>query len=56
MSAVLFPKMMLFDLETDPSEQENVAARYPDVVGRMMATFSVIEAEAATTLQAESIQ
>lgn len=48
--------MMLFDLETDPSEQENVAARYPDVVGRMMATFSAIEAEAATTLQAESMQ
>lgn len=42
---------LLFDLEADPTEQTDVAARYPDVVGRMMATFRAMETEAAELLR-----
>jgi hypothetical protein len=38
--------MMLFDLETDPSEQRDVAAEHPEVVQRLKAVFDKMEAEA----------
>ena len=41
--------MMLFDLETDPAEQHNVAADHPDVVERLKALFD--EAEATSEVQ-----
>jgi hypothetical protein len=31
--------MMLFDLEADPAERHDVAARHPDVVTRLKAMF-----------------
>jgi uncharacterized sulfatase len=37
--------MMLFDLEHDPAEQHNVAAKYPDVVGRLRAEFETTLAQ-----------
>ena len=36
---------MLIDLEADPAEQHDVAAKYPDVVGRLSATFRRMQAE-----------
>ena len=36
---------MLFDLKDDPAEQHNVAARYPDVVGRLSAAFRKMQTE-----------
>ena len=36
---------MLIDLENDPAEQHNVAARYPDVVGRLSAAFRRMQSE-----------
>jgi len=41
--------MMLFDLETDPGEQRDVAAQHPDVVARLKAYFDKMEAEAKAT-------
>ena len=41
--------MMLFDLESDPAEQHNIAAEHPDVVERLKALFD--EAEAASEVQ-----
>ena len=38
--------MMLFDLEADPSEQYDVAEKHPEVVARLEAFFSKLEAEA----------
>ena len=38
-------EMMLFDLHRDPAEQHNVAARYPDVVGRLRAEYESMLAE-----------
>ncbi len=38
-------EMMLFDLESDPSEQRDVAAQHPDVVGRLKAYFDKLNAE-----------
>jgi arylsulfatase A-like enzyme len=37
--------LMLFDLERDPSEQHNVAAQYPDVVGRLRVAFQQMQSE-----------
>lgn len=39
-------KMMLFDLENDPSEQHNVAAEHADIVGRLKAAYDEIDREA----------
>lgn len=36
---------MLIDLENDPAEQHNVAARHPDVVGRLSAAFRRMQSE-----------
>jgi hypothetical protein len=36
---------MLFDLESDPSEQHDVAAQNPDVVARLRALFEKMEAQ-----------
>ena len=38
----------LFDLATDPSEQKNVAADYPDVVARLQALFEEMQREGAS--------
>jgi hypothetical protein len=38
--------MMLFDLESAPSEQRDVAAQHPEVVQRLKAHFDKMEAEA----------
>ena len=35
--------MMLFDLEADPSEQQNVADSHPDVVRRLKALFDEVD-------------
>jgi hypothetical protein len=37
--------MMLFDLESDPSEQHDVAANHPDVVQRLKAMFDKLDAQ-----------
>jgi uncharacterized sulfatase len=37
--------MMLFDLETDPAEQHDVAAQNPDVVKRLKAMFDKLDAQ-----------
>jgi uncharacterized sulfatase len=39
--------MMLFDLDNDPGEQRDVAARHPEVVQRLKAAFDRMDAEAA---------
>ncbi len=39
-------EMMLFDLETDPAEQHDVAAQNPEVVKRLKAFFDKLNAEA----------
>lgn len=36
--------MMLFDLETDPSEREDVSAEHPEVVARLKAFFDRLDA------------
>lgn len=38
-------KMMLFDLESDPSEQHNVAAEHPEVVKRLARLFEKMLAQ-----------
>lgn len=38
-------EMMLFDLETDPGEQRDVAAQHPEVVARLKALFDKLAAE-----------
>jgi hypothetical protein len=37
--------MMLFDLEADPAEKRNVAARYPEVVERLLAIYHEMDAQ-----------
>ena len=37
--------MMLFDMETDSSEQANLAAKHPEVVARLKALFDKTEAD-----------
>jgi uncharacterized sulfatase len=37
--------MMLFDLESDPSEQNDVSESYPDVVKRLRGYFDKIDAQ-----------
>ena len=37
--------MMLFDLEADPGEQHDVAARNPEVVARLKAMFDLVDAQ-----------
>jgi hypothetical protein len=37
--------MMLFDLESDPSEQKDVADSHPDVVKRLKAYFDKLDAQ-----------
>ena len=37
--------MMLFDLETDPSEQQDVADSHPDVVRRLKALFDEVDGD-----------
>ncbi len=37
--------MMLFDMEADPAEQHDVAARHPDVIERLKAIFDKIDAD-----------
>ncbi len=41
-----YPDAMLFDLESDPHEQENLAERMPEVVGRGLALLERWHAEA----------
>ena len=36
---------MLFDMETDSSEQANLAAKHPEVVARLKALFDKTEAD-----------
>lgn len=43
--------MMLFDLERDPSEQQNVAAKYPDVVARMRVAFQKAQSDFDAEMQ-----
>lgn len=43
--------MMLFDLERDPSEQHNVAAKYPDVASRLRVAFQAAQAEFDATMK-----
>ena len=38
--------MMLFDMESDPGEQRDVAPHYPEVVTRLKKLFDVMEAQA----------
>jgi len=38
-------EMMLFDVQTDPAEQHNVAAEHPDVVNRLSTTFNKLKAQ-----------
>jgi arylsulfatase A-like enzyme len=38
----------LFDLSSDPAEQQNVAADHPDVVRKLQAAFDALAGEAAT--------
>jgi hypothetical protein len=37
--------MQLFDLQDDPSEQRDVAARYPEQVARLLAAHAAMDAE-----------
>lgn len=37
--------MMLFDLQADPAEQDNVALQYPDIVGQLKARFDEFNAQ-----------
>jgi arylsulfatase A-like enzyme len=41
--------LMLFDLETDPSEQHDVAGAHPEVVERLKTMFERIDAQAPTS-------
>ena len=40
--------MSLFDLEGDPGEQHDVAARHPDIVARLKARYDQVMAEMLT--------
>ena len=40
--------MMLFDMESDPSEQRDVASEHPEVVARLKAIFDRIDSQAPT--------
>jgi hypothetical protein len=37
--------MMLFDLESDPGEQRDVADEHPEIVQKLMASFESIRSE-----------
>ncbi len=42
-------RIWLYDLEADPTEQNNVAEQYPEIVERLTALFAAHEAELAET-------
>lgn len=45
--------LMLFDLESDPSEQRDVAARHPDIVKRLKAMFDQVDSQAPKVAREE---
>ncbi|HVV01059.1 MAG TPA: sulfatase [Verrucomicrobiae bacterium] len=46
-------KMALFDLETDPAEQHDVAAEHPDIVQRLRAMYDTVNAQVPRSLSSD---